>query len=260
MLFNAKDLEGARLAAVDGAIGEVEECFFDDEKWTVRYLVVDTGGWLSGRRVLILPSSVRDVEVADRRVVVTLTRKQVEDSPDVDAHQPISRRKERALLTYYGLPPYWVPLPLDPVVMPIPMPLTADPSDAAKQETQQAGQSESDDEDAHLHSTRDVGGYEIQARDGEIGAVDDFLIDDHSWTIRWVVVDTARWLPGKKVLVSPEWVDAVAWGDRALRVALTRDQIQNAPEYDPDEPVRREYEVRLFEYYGRRSYWNDAAA
>ena len=86
------------------------------------------------------------------------------------------------------------------------------------------------------------------------------LIDDHSWTIRWVVVDTAKWLPGKKVLVSPEWVDAVAWGDRALRMALTRDQIQNAPAYDPDEPVTREYEVRLFEYYGRRSYWGDAAA
>ena len=260
MLFKAKDLEGAGLAAVDGAIGEVEECFFDDEKWTVRYLVVDTGGWLSGRRVLISPSSVRDVEVANRQVVVILTRKQVEDSPDVDAHQPISRRKERALLTYYGLPPYWVPLPLDPMVTPVPMPLTADPSEAAIQETQQTGQSESDEEDAHLHWTRDVRGYEIQARDGEIGAVDDFLIDDHSWTIRWVVVDTSRWLPGKKVLVSPEWVDAVAWGDRALRVALTRDQIQNAPEYDPDEPVRREYEVRLFEYYGRRSYWDDAAA
>jgi PRC-barrel domain protein len=260
MLFKAKDLEGVRLAAIDGAIGEVEECFFDDEKWTVRYLVVDTGGWLSGRRVLISPPSVRDVDIANGRVVVILTRTQVQDSPDVDAHQPISRRKERALLAYYGLPPYWVPLAVDPMMMPVAMPLTADPSAVADQETRQEGKPESEEEDAHLHSTRDVRGYDIQARDGEIGAVDDFLIDDHSWTIRWVVVDTAKWLLGKKVLVSPEWVDAVAWGDRALRVALTRDQIQNAPEYDPDEPVTREYEVRLFEYYGRRSYWDAAAA
>ena len=260
MLFKAKDLEGARLAATDGPIGEVEECFFDDEQWTVRYLVVDTGGWLSGRRVLISPSSVRDVDLADGRVIVLLTREQVQDSPDVDTHQPISRHKERALLTYYGLPPYWVPMPLDPVVMPVPIPLAADASAAAEQETDAGSNAARDDEDAHLQSTRDARGYAIQARDGEIGSVDDFLIDEHSSTIRWIVVDTGTWLSGKKALVAPEWVDEVAWGDRALRVALTRDQIQNAPEYDPDEPVRREYETRLCEYYGRRSYWNDAAA
>jgi hypothetical protein len=259
-LFKAKELEGARLAAMDGPIGEVEECFVDDEKWTVRCLVVDTGGWLSGRRVLISPRSVRDVEVANRRVIVILTRKQVQDSPDVDAHQPISRRQERALLDHYGLPPYWGPLPLDPLLTPMPIPLPAAASGAAEHEARQARDSDKNEEDAHLHSTRDARGYTIQARDGEIGAVDDFLIDDQSWTLRWMIVDTGTWLPGKKVLVSPEWVDAVAWGERALRVALTRDQIQHAPEYHPEEPVRREYETRLFEYYGRRSYWDDAAA
>jgi hypothetical protein len=259
MLFNAKNLEGAGLAAIDGPIGEVEESFFDDAQWTVRYLVVDTGGWLSGRRVLISPSSVREVDLANGQLIVILTRKQVQDSPDVDTHQPISRQKERALLTYYGLPPYWMPLPLDPMVMPIPVPLTPDES-VAEHDAQDGGERASDEEDAHLQSTRDVRGYEIQARDGEIGAVDDFLIDDQAWAIRWIVIDTARWLPGKKVLVSPEWVDAVAWGERALRVALTRDQIQNAPEYNAEDPVTREYEVRLFEYYGRRSYWDDAAA
>lgn len=259
MLFTTKDLEGARLAAMDGSIGQVEECFFDDAQWTVRYLVVDTGGWLSGRRVLISPSSVRDVDLANGRVIVILTREQVQDSPDVDRHQPISRQKEQALLTYYGLPPYWVPLPLDPVVMPVPVPLPAESSATAEQETRQEDQADTDDEDAHLHSTRDVRGYAIQARDGEIGAVDEFLIDDQAWVIRWIVVDTGTWLTGKKALVSPEWVDVVAWGDRALRVALTREQIQNAPEYDASEPVRREYETRLFEYYGRRSYWDAAA-
>ena len=253
MLFRAKEIEGARLAAIDGALGEVEECFFDDEQWTARYLVVDTGGWLSGRRVLISPGSVRDVDIANGRVIVILTRKQVEDSPDVDAHQPISRRQEHELLGYYGLSPYWMPLPVDPLVAPVPIPLDADTAAAAEHETRPEG-------DAHLQSTRDVRGYAVQTRDGEIGSVDDFLIDDRSWVIRWVVVDTGTWLPGKKVLVAPEWADAVAWADRALRVALTRDQIEHAPEYDPDEPVRREYETRLFEYYGRRSYWDDAAA
>jgi uncharacterized protein YrrD len=253
MVFKATDLEGAPLAAIDGAIGEVVDCFFDDQQWTVRYLVVDTGGWLSGRKVLISPASVRDVDVANRRVVVILTRKQVEDSPDVDTHQPIPRRQESALLAYYGIPPYWLAAdPLVPALLPVQtVPAAATEGASAREDV--------DDEDAHLHSTRDVIGYEIQARDGAIGSVRDFLIDDQSWTLRWVVVDTGNWMPGKQVLVSPEWVEAVAWPDRAVRVSLTREQIQNAPEYDPDAPLQREYERSLFEHYRRPSYWRDAA-
>src|SRR5436190_19840649 len=112
-------------------------------------------------------------------------------------------------------------------------------------------------EDAHLHSTSDVLGYDIQARAGAIGHVDDFMIDDRAWTIRWLVVDTRNWLPGKHVLVSPEWVEDVSWTDRAVRVGLSRAQVKGAPEYDRDRPVERDYERRLYEYYGRRSYWED---
>jgi hypothetical protein len=104
-----------------------------------------------------------------------------------------------------------------------------------------------------------VVGSVVQARDGDVGAVDDFLIDDRSWTIRWLVVDTGGWLPGKRVLVSPEWVEAISWSDRTARVGLARGEIQHAPEYHPDQPLEREYERSLFEHYGRRSYWSDAA-
>jgi hypothetical protein len=99
----------------------------------------------------------------------------------------------------------------------------------------------------------------LQARDGDLGEVDDFLVDDRAWTIRWLVVDTGSWLPGKRVLVSPEWVETVSWSDRAVRVGLSRAQIESAPEYHPDAPLERDYEQRLFEHYGRRSYWSDAA-
>jgi hypothetical protein len=115
------------------------------------------------------------------------------------------------------------------------------------------------DADAHLHSERDVVGYEIQARDGAIGRVDDFLVDDRAWTIRWLVVDTGKWLPGKHVLVAPEWVEDVAWAERAVRVGLSRAQIEGAPAYGPDKPVEREYEQRLYAHYGRPAYWDRAA-
>ena len=254
-MFKATDLQGVRLAAMDGPIGEVEDLFFDDELWTVRYLVVNTGGWLSGRHVLISPASVQQVDIANGRVIVILTRQQVQESPDVDAHQPISRRLESALLLHYGLAPYWLgPMAWGAVPLPVP-PDAGSPVEQATLARQEADESE----DAHLHSARDVIGYDIHARDGAIGQVEDFLVDDGPWTIRWVVVDTGNWLPGKRVLVSPEWVEAVTWSDRAVRVGLTRDQIEHAPEYKPDEPLSREYEVRLFEYYGRPSYWRDAA-
>jgi PRC-barrel domain protein len=255
MLFKATELQGARLAAMDGPIGEVTDLFFDDQHWTIRYVVVDTGGWLSGRHVLISPASIRDVDVANRRVIVILTRQQVRDSPDVDTHQPISRRQEARLLAHYGMTPYWLgPMPWGPV----PLPLPPEPGSAVDQEIL-AREEADESEDVHLHSTRDVVGYEIQACDDEIGHVDDFLIDGQAWSIRWLVIDTGRWLPGKKVLVSPEWVEEVSWASRRVRVALTRDRIEHAPEYDPEQPLRRDYEVRLFEYYGRRSYWDDAA-
>jgi hypothetical protein len=255
MLFSATELDGARLAAIDGAIGEVEDLFFDDQHWTVRYLVVDTGGWLSGRHVLISPGCVRDVDRASDRVIVVLTREQVERSPDVDTHQPISRRQEARLLAHYGMTPYW----LGPLAWgPVPLPPAPEPASSIDQEIL-ARLEQEDAAHAHLHAAADVVGYRIQARDGELGHVDGFLIDDQAWTIRWLVVDTGTWLTGRKVLVAPEWVDEVAWMNRAVRVALSREQIERAPVYDPQHPVRREYEQSLFEHYGRRSYWNEAA-
>ncbi|HEV8585144.1 MAG TPA: PRC-barrel domain-containing protein [Methylomirabilota bacterium] len=258
MLIGAKELVGYHLAATDGAIGEVQTCYFDDVHWTVRYLVVDTGGWLSGRKVLISPMSVREVDRVGRRVIVALTRDQVERSPDIDTHRPVSRQHEISLLQHYGFPSYWYgPYTWGPVMLPAP-PFPA--TDAVREEMM--ARAEQDNlEDAHLQSSKDVIPYAIQARDGTIGHVDDFLADDRAWSIRWLVVGTGNWLPGKQVLVAPEWVEDVAWNERAVRVSLTRAQIQGAPPYDRERPVEREYEQQLYAYYGRPSYWDrDRAA
>jgi PRC-barrel domain len=255
MLIGVKTLLGFTLAATDGAIGKVEACYFDDAHWTVRYLVVDTGGWLSGRKVLISPMSVRGIDLEGERVMVNLTRAQVQASPDIDTHRPVSRQHEISLLQHYGYPTYWYgPYAWGPVLLPTPPPAT----DVVMEEV--AARAEQDNlEDAHLQSTTDVRGYAIEARDGALGHVADFLIDDRSWSIRWLVVDTRNWLPGKHVLVTPEWVEDVAWTERAVRVGLSRAQIENAPEYDATRPVDRDYEQRLFAHYGRPTYWDRAA-
>jgi len=255
-MIGVKALLGYTLAATDGAIGEVEDCYFDDVHWTVRYLVVDTGGWLSGRRVLITPMAVRSVDQGGERVIVDLTREQVEHSPDIDTHRPVSRQHELSLLQHYGFPTYWYgPYAWGPAMLPaFPAPVPEGVMDEV------LARSEQDNlEDAHLHSTNDTLGHEIQARDGAIGHVDDFLLDERSWTIRWLVVDTRNWLPGKHVLVAPEWVESVEWTERAVRVGLTRDQIRSAPPYDRSRPIDRDYEHRLFAHYGRPKYWDRAA-
>jgi hypothetical protein len=109
--------------------------------------------------------------------------------------------------------------------------------------------------DPHLRSTREVIGYHIQARDGEIGHVDDLIVDDELWYLRYLVIDTRNWLPGRKVLVAPAWAEQVSWIERKVYIDLKRETIKNSPEFDPSMPVNREYEVQLYDYYGRPRYW-----
>ena len=104
-------------------------------------------------------------------------------------------------------------------------------------------------------STKEVSGYHIHAFDGSIGHVDDFIVDDESWVIRFLVVDTKNWLPGRKVLIAPLWVDAIDWESRQVRVDMTMEAVKNAPEFDPEAPINREYEERLYDYHGRPKYW-----
>jgi hypothetical protein len=256
MLRSVNDLTGLTIGATDGDIGSVKNFYFDDQHWTIRYLVVDTGGWLSGRRVLISPFAIRGLDAAHDRLLVNLTKTQVERSPDIDTHRPMSREAEIAFSRYYGYPYYW-PGPFAwgadpyPIFVPPPSEVRAEVQDHLERQ---------EVEDQHLRSTAEVGHYDIHAVDGDIGHVHDFLIDDRSWTIRYPVVDTRNWWPGKKVLISPAWIQEVSWARSSVFVGLTRDTIRNAPEYNPDRPIDREYEDQLYGYYGRPRYWSDRPA
>ena len=233
MLRSLKKLKGSALRAVDGDVGRVEQCYFDDERWVVRYIVVDTGGVLLGRPVLISPVSVREVNWEDGKIHVVLTSEQVRKSPDIDTTETFSRRKESEFYRYYHWPVYWGGVGLwgngmYPAMLPEVM-ITDEEGRAARREAEER---EPQDEQIHLRSTDEVTGYHIQARDGEIGHVEDFLIDDQTWAIRYVVVDTRNWLPGKKVLVEPAQIGEVDWYEEKVRVDLPREAIRQAPEAD----------------------------
>jgi sporulation protein YlmC with PRC-barrel domain len=246
MLRKAKDLHGYAIAASDGELGKVHDIYFDDDDWIVRYVVVDTGGWLDGRLVLISPHAVTAANGEEKQLAVALTKEQVKESPGIETDLPFERQQEMKYRDYFGWPPYW-----SGVITP--MPLLTEPGVAgAKREQQVPAESQTM---THLRSANAVSGYSIAANDGHIGHVEDFLIDDEAWSIRYLEVDTRNWLPGKRVLVAPDWVESVDWAQSAVVVKLTKDQIQSAPEYDDKTPVHREYEARLHDHYGVRSYW-----
>ena len=239
MLRSVKDLRGYTIRAADGDIGKVHEFYFDDRGWIIRYLVVDTGTWLPGRRVLLSPSAMGQPDWETQVLPVGLTKGQVEHSPPIDADKPVSRQMERELHVYFGWRPYWG----SATVMAI------QTEEEANQEAEQ------EQTDPHLRSTREVIGYHIRARDGEIGHVEDLIANDEGWGIRYLVVDTHNWLPGRKVLVDPFWSEQVNWAERRVHVDMTCEMVKNSPEFDPSAPVNREYEVRLYDFYGRPKYW-----
>jgi sporulation protein YlmC with PRC-barrel domain len=234
MLIKAHDMKGAAIIARDGAIGEVEDVYFDDEKWTARYLVVKAGALLSRRDVLVSPISIEKVDEANNRVIVNLTRDQVKSSPDIDTQKPVSRQHETAFMDYYGYPYYWG----GPYLWgdsAFPATLAMPPAVESQMAAAAARRRESEDSyDEHLRSVNEVRGYHIEAADGEIGHVDDFVIDDRDWAIRSIVIKTGGWLLGRKTLVSPQSIEGISWTESKMFVNLTRDQIAGGPEYVED--------------------------
>ena len=219
---------------------------------------------LSGRRhwlvafrtpVAISPHAVAAASKNDQRIDVRLTKRQVENSPGIDTHKPISRRQEEDYFNYYGYPSYWSgpylwgaeAYPL--LATDIPRASTAEREIEAMRERQSST-------DRNLRSSNEVTGYYVEASDGAIGHVEDFVVDDRNWAIRYVAVDTRNWLPGKKVVISPAWLQSISWNDSKIYVGVSREAISIAPEYD-ESALNREYESRLYDHYGRQGYWHE---
>lgn len=249
MLHSTKTLEGYKLDTLDGEMGRVQDFYFDDKYWTVRYLVADTGNWLRGRQILISPHALVAAIKEEEHIAVDLTKNQIEESPSISNDKPVSRQFEMDYHGYYGWSPYWGgSFAWGAYPYPGPAPLSMDGERSADEEEKEW--------DPHLRSAEEVTGYHIQATDDEIGHVEDFIIDDVTWTIRYLIVDTRNWWPGKKVLVSPQWLDRVSFDESKMFVSLTRDEIKQAPEFTDVSTLNREYETKLHGHYGREGYWS----
>jgi hypothetical protein len=224
MLRNLTTLHGCRLATSEGDLGHVVDFYFDDKTWVVRYLVAETGSWLTGRLVLLSPHSFgRFDQVEGKAMIINLTRQQIENSPPIDSHRPVSRQYEAAYYRYYGWPAYWeggamwglggYPVAMQPT-----------------REELKANQQLHHRDDKHLRSARAITGYHIQTVDGTIGHATGLMVDDRSWAIRKLVVKTGHWYSGREILIAPANIERISYEESKVFVNLTKEDIQETPE------------------------------
>jgi hypothetical protein len=252
MLRSLKDLERYTVRATDGDIGRVKNFLVDDEHWAIRYLVVDTVEFLDGRQVLISPISFRQAEWSTQRFHLALTMADIENCPSTDMDKPVSRQHEQDFNQYYGYPPYWG---YSGVWGMGDTPALLATKRAEVAAARAAVLTEERSFDAHLRSTGEVRGYHIQGTDEMIGHVEDFIVDDETWEVRYLVIDTSNWWFGKRVLISPQWTSHISWEQKVVYVGMSRESIKTSPELDPGLVINREYETRLYAYFGRPTYW-----
>jgi len=302
MLRRAHSLLGLRIHAQDGDLGRVDDFYFDDREWKIRYMIVRTGSWFSEKRVMLSPSAITQVVWEEPSLFVNLTKEQIRESPDLDLQKPVTREQEMELARHYRWPTYWTGDPAGAVgssastldfaatgipsmgVAPIGLPasgvsghtsndhiandisstgisdeasisqdLATTPEGRVEAELQRAAQARGLHH--YQHGVTELTGYHLAATDGEIGRVEDFFIDEETWQIHYLLVDTGNWLSERKVLISPSWITETSWEGKQVRVKMTRAQIENSPEYDPVKAPDRAYEGRLHEHYEERPYW-----
>ena len=239
-------LLGYTIKGTDGEIGKVEEFYFDDRTSTIRYMVVKTGGWFSEKKVLISPEAFQKADWESKTLYVNLTQKKIQNSPNIDTEKPVSQQREELMRLYYswpgyygyGINGYWG----------LGMWGYTAVSEQEK-EIQKLKVKEYAGDNSHLRSTNEVTGYTIHATDGDIGEVEDFIIEDTTWKINFLVVETGNWFSGKKVLISPQWIKNVKWEEQKVTINHSKDEVKNSPEYDSTQPINDSYEHALNDYY-----------
>lgn len=247
MLRVGSSLIGYKILIDDGKLGTVSDLLFDDTTWNLRWLVVDTGNWLPGRKVLIHPAVLGRPDDGDESLAVHLTRKQIEASPNVSRDRPVSRQAMRDVYSYYAWDPAWGDSYFgagsfgDPIISPYRF-----DGDAARA---MEGAVVQDDGDPHLRSSAELKGYHIHATDGDIGHIENLLIDDTRWGVRYLIVDTSNWLFGRHVLISPFAVRGINWSERLVSLGVNQARVKSSPPWNPVELVEMAYQRRLHQHY-----------
>lgn len=242
MKRSINNLIGYTVSGTDGEIGSVQEFYFDDATWTIRYLIVDTGKFLFDREVLISSGALLKADWQKKIFTVNLTKEQIRTSPEIDTKLPVARQEEIRLQNHYLWSGYWgegfyaggLPVSMYDVL-----------ATGADDKVQK---SKSDD-NPHLRNTKTVTGYTIKALDGDIGDVCDFIVDDVVWRLDFLVIDTGHWLPGKKVLISPHWVKEIDWENSTITINANVDRIKSSPEYHADEPFSEEHQLHIHNHF-----------
>jgi sporulation protein YlmC with PRC-barrel domain len=267
MLRSMKDLQGYAIHASDGDIGHVEDFYFDDDTWAIRYFVVDTTGWLTARNnVLISPIAIGQPDLIKKVLPVSITKQQVQDSPSIDTQKPVARQHEIEYFRYFDYPLYWDGAGLWGAG---PFPAMMTPgydgfvaASHTERMSREAAYAQADaaahrDDDTHLRSCKAVMDYHIMATDGDIGHVQSLLVDEETWAIRYLVVNTSNWWLGNQVLIAPQWIKDVSWLSATVSVDLTRQMVKDAPPYDGTTQLDRQEETSIYEHYGHPPYWVD---
>jgi hypothetical protein len=248
MLRSLKDItKNYKLEALDGEIGKINDFYFNDIFWLIKYLVADTGDWLKEQLVLLSPITLGSPDWQSALLPVNLTKDKIENSPAIEKHKPVSRQFEDDLMKYYAWPAdftYGIGS-MNAVEMQL--------IQARLQMDQEKKTAKEKSEDPHLRSAREVMGYDIQATDGPIGHIQDFIIEDRSWIIHYIIVNTKNFLAGRQVIISPNWISKVDWADYKVYITLDKESVKNSPKFDPSDPVNKALEIQEYDYYGRPS-------
>lgn len=261
MLRGAHQVMGTKLHTVDGDMGHVDDFYFGDHDWIIRYMIVRTGSWFAHKDVMLALDTIRDLAWDAKSLHVNLTQDQVKDAPDLDLAKPVTREQEMELAQYYKGPGYGSIAPgnvLDITsagVISEPMPDSMSGYSEATKATAELRRAAQADDLPHLRGIKEVTGYHIAETDGSIGHVSDFFFDENSRTIQYLLVDTGHWMPGRKVLIPTRAIEDISWSDKKVYVNVTREQVQNSPVFDPRGNVERHYEESLYDHYGLPPYW-----
>lgn len=250
MLLATSTIEGSKIEATDGRIGSVETFLFDEEQWVLRYIVAHHGFWIFGRTVLLSPVSVRGTLDDGTSIRVGLSKDQIRNAPAAELARPISRRKEEQFHRYYQIPVYWggsglwgsAMTPMEAGTVTYEPDPNKEPLDAAEEEY-------------HLRSTHELEEYRLDTADGKAGTVAGFIIEDTTWAVRYLRVETERSAGGGSLFISPHWVDSISWIERKITLDIARDRLTEAPTVGVEGEIDREDEERLHQFFGKPRYW-----
>lgn len=239
-------------------IGKIKDFYFDSQELVVRYIIVDTGSWLISRKVLISPEAFVELDWDGKSFLTNLSKDEIENSPPIDMEKPVSRQMEEKLVEHYGWTNYWTQAGSGTFGYPAAYPSPLPPIDEEEKELEEKKREhiKNDyEENRYLRSLDEVKGYKIDALDGKLGGLASLLVEENSWKIHYLVVDTKKLFGGKKVLIAAEWLDSIAYAKKEVNINLSKDIIENAPEYHEDTVVTREYEEELYDYFDKKYYW-----